>query len=276
MTFFTSHKKTIRVLCMLLILALTLPLFASCDGISSESDPVKRAIATMWKEKKGNDSTVPSVRASSAVSGYGYDTLALCMNTNTPVLILVDTTGGSAEILPTKLYVRSIFEGLYQDGTEADKLVRTFADCYKKYGDDAFNNPYGIGYGDLLNALCQLSSLKKCRQYVLTSMVNETEYDVLFKTGSPELSCIVTTEQVEKYNWSSVPENIAKYYYNTDRSTYYALELNLGPAYSLVTHYVAYPILIDRKTEELTVSENKRDFNTMSDLKKSLGAEEFK
>lgn len=267
-------KKTVYI-SVILALLMVLPLLASCNSIGSKDNQIKRAIANMWAEEVGNDLPAPVIQASAATSGSGYSTLALCMDADEPVLILVNTSDGSAEVLPTRLYVQCIYEGLYDDGTDPETLVQIFADCYAEYGEDAFLNIYGTGYSALLDGVCQLGTLKQCRQYVLSAMVNGTENDVLFKKGSPKLACVVTTTEGMKYNWSSVPENIAKYYYNTDRSTYYALELNFGPAYSATTQYVAYPVVIDRDTEELTVSEDKKTFDSMSEMKKALGAEEL-
>lgn len=267
-------KKAV-IIPVILALLMVLPLLASCSGFGTKDDQIKRAIETMWSEEHGNVLSAPVIQASAATNGFGYDTLTLCMDENEPVLILVNTTDGSAAILPTKLYVQCIFEGLYHDGTDPETLVQTLADCYTEYGEDAFHNTFGVGYSALLDGICQLGTLKQCRQYVLSAMVNGTENDVLFKKGSPKLACVVTTTEGMKYNWTSVPENIANYYYKTDRSTYYAMELNLGPAYSSVTQYVAYTVLIDRDTEELTISETEKVFNSMSEMKKELDAEEF-
>lgn len=256
-------------------LFIVLSLLTSCNGIGSKNGQINKTIKNMWKEAKGSDVPAPVLKASAEVSGVGYDTLALCADDGDPVLILVNSAERSASVLPTKLYVQCVFEGLYQDGIDPERLVQTIADCYTEYGEDAFLNVSGVGYGTLLDGICQLGTLKQCRQYVLSAMVNGTEDDVLFVKGSPRLACVVTTTEGQKYNWSSVPENLAKYYYNTDRSTYYALELNLGPAYSSVKKYAAYPVLIDRDTEELTVSEKEKVFSSMSEMKKALNAEEL-
>ena len=272
-----SNKKAIRILCLLLTLILALPLFVSCKIEYSEEDQIKNAIESMWKETKGSSLPSPTVQSTAALRDGFYDFLVLCSDSDKPVLILVNTTDGVAKALPTKLYVWSMLEGLYQDNTNPNVLVQFFANCYNEYGEDAFNNVLGTGYGKVVEGLCKIGSIKKSREYVVSSLINETGADVvvLFKERSPELSCVVTTTQSERYNWTSVPENIARYYYNTDRSTYYALELNLGPAYSLVTQYVAHPIYIDPDTEELELSDDEEVFDSMASLKKALEAEEM-
>lgn len=165
--------------------------------------------------------------------------------------------------------VYGILDGLYRNGDIAniEKTAPILAQYVQNYGIEglAYGNE---GYSDLCKEIANIVGIERGRKYandflntLNTSNLNAT---VLYEKNSVEPKYMAFYQQTTKYNWD-VSENIANYWYKTNRDTYYSYELIYGPAYSTLYEYE----VISMETQKVV-----GNYSTLEKAKSSLNVEE--
>ena len=158
-------------------------------------------------------------------------------------ILLVNRKEDNVMSFTTNNSFNYLLKGLCNNRPNTVDTVATICAKYlQENGTEMFNNISSAQFKSLIKELSNIVPISESRNYVTAEMQNlnsSLNATLLFEKESAFVKYIAFYEQVSKYNWP-VAENIAQYYYKTNRKTYYNLELIYGPAYTMVNQYTVY------------------------------------